>query len=298
RGQARRALEGEPQGRLARDGGNDERTAIARVRQHQATGTAAQAQRMSAQAAIAAGARASSCLRSATRLAPLLHALGAFASVRLEKDVEIFPPVVVGDLLARLDLLPRAQDHLALDHVGFGVRTARVIGIAAHVAAARAVDGEAAVDLVHVAAAARLEPLGLRIGDAAPLVFDDEGAVLDRLGREQPEAGRRAADAVGLARGFAGSFARHDGRRAAYAACSALLRVTSSRVSTGTGARNVLMPGQPAKANRSTSLSLSSGASLVTRRLIVTLRNADIGASAIICPRASNSVRATASKPS
>src|SRR5262245_17300912 len=58
--------------------------------------------------------------------------------------------------------------------------------------------------------------------------------------------------------------------RAAYAACSALLRVTSSRVSTGTGARNVLMPGQPAKASSSTSLSLSSGASLVTRRLIVT----------------------------
>ena len=86
--------------------------------------------------------------------------------------------------------------------------------------------------------------------------------------------------------------------RAAYAACSALLRVTSSRVSTGTGARNVLMPGQPAKANRSTSLSLSSGASLVTRRLIVTSRNADVGASVIICARASNSVRATASKPS
>src|SRR5262245_5376540 len=151
------------------------------------------------QAAMAARARASSCLRRATRLASPLHALGAFASVRLEKDVEIFTPVVVGDLLTRLDLLPRAQDHLALDHVGFGVRTARVIGIAAHVAAGRAVDGEAAVDLIHVAAAAGLEPLGLRIGDAAPLVFDDEGAFLDRIGREQPEAGRRAADAVGLA---------------------------------------------------------------------------------------------------
>src|SRR5215510_13953323 len=152
---------------------------------------------------MATRARASSCLRRATRLAPCLHALGAFASVRLEKDVEIFPPIVVGDLLARLDLLPRAQDHLALDHVGFGVRTARVIGVAAHVAAAGAVDGEAAVDLVHITAAARLEPLGLRIGDAAPLVFDDERAFLDRSGREQPEAGRRAADTVGLARSLA-----------------------------------------------------------------------------------------------
>src|SRR5262245_19228405 len=110
-------------------------------------------------------ARASTCLPRATRLASPLHALGAFASVRLEKDVEIFPPVVVGDLLARLDLLPRAQDHLALDHVGFGVRTARVIGVAAHVT----VDGEAAVDLVHVAAAAGLEPLGLRMVMRRPL---------------------------------------------------------------------------------------------------------------------------------
>src|SRR5262249_56217829 len=101
---------------------------------------------------MAARARASSCLRRATRLASPLHALGAFASVRLEKDVEIFSPVVVGDFLTRLDLLPRAQDHLALDHVGFGVRTARVIGVAAHVAAAPAVDREAAVGLVPVPA--------------------------------------------------------------------------------------------------------------------------------------------------
>src|SRR6516165_1181293 len=163
-------------------------------------------------------AGASSCLCREAALAPPLHALGAFASRRFEKEVEISPPVVVGDLLARLDLLPRAQDHLALDDVGFGVRTARVIGIAAHVAPTRAVDGPAAVDLVHIAAAAGLEPLGLRIGDAAPLVFDDERALLDRRGREQPEPGRRAADAVGLARSlarsFARRFARHGGCRA------------------------------------------------------------------------------------
>src|SRR5262249_27910775 len=199
--------------------------------------------------------------------------------------------------LARLDLLHRAQDHLALDHVGFRVWTARVIGIAAHVAAARAVHGPAVVDLVHVAAAAGLEPLGLRVGNAAALVFDDERAFLDRLGPEQPQAGRRTAEAVGLREVLLRLWPR--GLPAmAVAPGPALLRVTASRVSTGTGARNVLMPGQPAKANRSTSLSLSSGASLVTRMLIVTLRNADVAASAIICPRASNSVRATASKPS
>src|SRR5262249_15035129 len=118
---------------------------------------------------MAARARASSCLRRATRLASPLHALGAFASVQLEKDFEIFTPVVVVYRLTRLYFLPRAQHLLALDHVGFGVRTTRAIGIAAHVAAGRAGDGEAAVDLIHVAAAAGLEPLGLRIGDAAPL---------------------------------------------------------------------------------------------------------------------------------
>src|SRR5262249_57339838 len=106
------------------------------------------------------------------------HALGAFASVRLEKDVEIFPPVVVGDLLARLDLLPRAQDHLALDHVGFGVRTARVIGIAAHVAAARALHGPAGVDLVHVAASAGLRAPGPGIWGAGGPVFVDGPAPL------------------------------------------------------------------------------------------------------------------------
>src|SRR5258708_22697996 len=42
RGQARGALESRPQGRIARDGGLDERAAIARVRKHQAQGTSAQ----------------------------------------------------------------------------------------------------------------------------------------------------------------------------------------------------------------------------------------------------------------
>src|SRR5262249_58288541 len=98
-------------------------------------------------------------------------ASGAFASRRFEKNIEIFPPVVVGNLLARLDLLPRAQDHLALDDVGFGVRTARVIGIAAHVAAARAVDGPAAVDLGHVAAAPGPPPPVPPAGGAAPPVL-------------------------------------------------------------------------------------------------------------------------------
>src|SRR5215470_12008397 len=64
-------------------------------------------------------------------LAPLLDALVALAADRLEEAVEIVAAVVVGDLVARLDVLDRADDHhaalaalgaRAADDVGFGVR--------------------------------------------------------------------------------------------------------------------------------------------------------------------------------
>src|SRR3954454_21682906 len=142
--------------------------------------------------------------------APLLRAFDAFASDGLEKDLEIFRSVVVGDLVARLDVPDRAQNHGALDHVGFGVGTTGVVGIAGDIAAARAVHGPAAVDLVHVAVAARLELGGLRMGEEATAVGDDERALLDRRGGEQPQPGPRTADAIWLARRAARRTACHD----------------------------------------------------------------------------------------
>jgi hypothetical protein len=62
---------------------------------------------------------------------------------------------------------------------------------------------------------------------------------------------------------------------AAYAAFSAAVRVTVSVVSTGTGSRRVLIPGQPSNDRRSTSLSLSSEASLTTLMLMVTFWKAE-----------------------
>lgn len=56
------------------------------------------------------------------------------------------------------------------------------------------------------------------------------------------------------------------------------------------------MPGQPASASRSISRSFSTGASLFTAIAIVTFWKPDGGASGIMWPRTSNSVRATASK--
>src|SRR3989442_11257689 len=81
-----------------------------------------------------------------------------------------------------------------------------------------------------------------------------------------------------------------------HAAFSAAGRVSSSAVSTATGARKVLIPGQPSKDRRSTSLSFSSGASLTTLMAIVTFWNAELGAFSIMWPRTSKLVRATASK--
>src|SRR5207248_1790060 len=46
RGQTRRTLESQPQGRLARNGRLDERAATARVREHQAQGPSAQEERV------------------------------------------------------------------------------------------------------------------------------------------------------------------------------------------------------------------------------------------------------------
>src|SRR3954466_7711875 len=114
----------------------------------------------------------------------LLRAFDAFASDGLEEDLEIFRSVVVGDLVARLDVPDRPQDHVAFDHVGFRVGATGVVGIAGDIAAARAVHGPAAVDLVHVAVAARLELGGLGMGDEAAAVGDDERALFDGNGGE------------------------------------------------------------------------------------------------------------------
>src|SRR5215467_2078630 len=99
--------------------------------------------------------------------ARLLHALGTAATVRLDEQLEIFRTVVVGDLFARRDRLDGAQDHLALPDCALGVGPAGMVGIAPDIAARRAVDGPAAVDLEHVTGArGALARLGFARWDA------------------------------------------------------------------------------------------------------------------------------------
>src|SRR5262249_10702524 len=83
-----------------------------------------------------------------------------------------------------------------------------MVGVTADVPATRAVYGPAAVDLVQVAATARLHLLRLFIREPTALIFDDERVLLDRFGREQAKTGTRA----GNPKGFLASHSRDIGR--------------------------------------------------------------------------------------
>src|SRR5262245_11928899 len=111
----------------------------------------------------------------------------------------MLPAVVVGDLVTGLDVLDRRDQDLAFLDVGLGIGPAGRGDVSRDVAPDRAVDRPALVDLEQVAV---VELVGDRVGDARTPVFDDEIALMDRLGGEQAEAGARAGDAVGSARGY------------------------------------------------------------------------------------------------
>src|SRR6185312_2922957 len=143
-----------------------------------------------------AGLTALACLAQLLRaLGPALAAAGALA-VRLADDVlEVIDAVIVGEFLARLDGARRVdEDALAADR-GVGIRIAGVIEVARDVAAALAVDGPAAVDLEQIAVAARLGLFRRLHVEQRPLVLGDARPLLDRLCREEAEAGERAAEA-------------------------------------------------------------------------------------------------------
>ena len=104
-----------------------------------------------------AAARLSRARAALALFAPPPAAAAAFA-VRAADDVlQVVDAVVVDDFLARLDVAQRADEHAVPDVVSFGVRIAGMVEVARDVAARRAVDGPAAVELVEVAVAARLE---------------------------------------------------------------------------------------------------------------------------------------------
>lgn len=115
----------------------------------------------------------------------------------LDEGVKVIPPIIVGDLIAGLDILDRCNEDFVLLHVALGVRPARMIDVARNIAAAGAVDRPAAVDLEQIFGP---ELVGLLGRDQPAGIISDELALLDRLDRKQAQAGFRAADTISAAR--------------------------------------------------------------------------------------------------
>src|SRR5262249_52542268 len=132
---------------------------------------------------------------------PLLLAGAALAADRLQIRLEVIGTVIVVDLVARLDVLDRADIDLALAglHIAFSIRPAGVVDIAGDVLAHRAVDGPAVVELEQVLVLDIVVLFLLRIQER-PEIADDPGPLFDRPGGEQAEARTGSADAIGLIR--------------------------------------------------------------------------------------------------
>src|SRR3954453_6499065 len=104
----------------------------------------------------------------AALLAPLLDALFALAAVRLDEPADIVASVMIGDLVARLNVLEGANEYFAIaPTIGLAIGATRVISVASNVLATRSVDGPAAVDLVQIFGVLRLHCLGLLVVEAA-----------------------------------------------------------------------------------------------------------------------------------
>jgi len=119
------------------------------------------------------------------------HAVVALASLRLDQVVEVFPPVVVGQLFTRSDVPAGVDQDAHSAGARFAVRPAGVVDVTADVFPSRTVDDPPRVHLEEVAPAfavclfARKQPPG---------VFHDQSASRNLFSSEQPEPARRPLD--------------------------------------------------------------------------------------------------------
>ena len=123
---------------------------------------------------------------------------GAPAAVVLDEGIEIVAAIIVGDLVARMDRLDRADQDLALLNIGFGVRPAGMVDVARDVLAARSVDRPTGVDLEQILGVKLIRDL---VGQHAADVSDNEASLADELGGEQAQACFGTADAERPTRG-------------------------------------------------------------------------------------------------
>src|SRR5438876_850704 len=132
-------------------------------------------------------ARAPSLPGSALRpqLRSLARTCRALATHGLDEGCEIITAVMIRDFLTGFDVLDCPDPDLMPHEIDFRVRPAGVIDVARLVAAARAVDGPARVDLEQIA---RIELIGGFGADFPAAVTHDELSFADRHTRKQPEA--------------------------------------------------------------------------------------------------------------
>src|SRR5262249_35067276 len=114
-------------------------------------------------------------------------------AVRLDVGVEVILAVVVGDLVAGLDIPDRLDADAAVADHRVGVAAAGMVGGARDGRAGPGVPGPARIHLVPGAIVGGLVALVVRQQRAG--VLDDESALANGLGRDHAEACARAADA-------------------------------------------------------------------------------------------------------
>src|SRR5450432_7139 len=104
------------------------------------------------------GAAGGSSMSSGPRF---LHTACRAAAIVLEKQIKIFPSVVVGNFFPRLDTARCNDYNSAVASNRIRIRSTGMIDVARQIPSRRAIDGPSVIDSEHISRAARLASLGL-----------------------------------------------------------------------------------------------------------------------------------------
>jgi hypothetical protein len=129
------------------------------------------------------------------RRAAFFSACCTAAARTVEKAVQIFSSVVVGDFLSRLDTAQCDDCDTALAPHRLRIRSAGMVDVTRHIPSRRAIDSPPAVEFEHISCAPCLAPVCFLGGNAAAAIGGDMGVSRDPLCCEQTEPGHRAANA-------------------------------------------------------------------------------------------------------
>ena len=104
---------------------------------------------------------------------------GVLAAAILQKVLQMVPPIVVGNFLARVDSAQSNNYDPAPAPHRFCIWPTRMIDVTRYVPSRRAIDGPSLVDLEQIFGAARLTPIGFLSGNALAAIGRDIDPSLD-----------------------------------------------------------------------------------------------------------------------